>query len=67
MSPSAYFIAKKKQDGSPGKPIGNEVGAIMVFEELEVARGTCEVLSREHGQLSIFAMNIVVVGEVPWV
>ena len=32
-----FFLAKKLPDGAPGRPLGNEDGAIMVWEDLAAA------------------------------
>jgi hypothetical protein len=59
-----FFIAQKLLDGSPGRPIGNEDSAIMLFEDLCVAQKVRDELSSEHGPLSIFKVNMVFCGEV---
>lgn len=60
-----FFIAQRQADGSPGKPIGDEeTGAIMMFEELDSALEVKSRLQAEHGQLSIFKINLVFAGEV---
>ena len=59
-----FFIAKKQTDGSPGRPVGNEEGAIMLFEDLEVSTKVKDSMASEHGPLSIFRVNLVLAGEV---
>lgn len=61
-----YFIAQKLASGAPGRPVGSSTddGAISLFEELTVARRVRDELVPEHGPLSIFQINLVVVGEV---
>jgi len=59
-----FFIAQKQQDGSPGRPIGNDDGAIMMFEELDKASEVRKNMEVEHGPLSVFRVNMVFVGEV---
>lgn len=59
-----FFIAQKQQDGSPGRPIGNDAGAIMMFEDLAKALDVKRVMEVEHGPLGVFAVNMVFVGEV---
>ena len=59
-----YFIAQKQPDGTPGRPIGNEEDAIMLFEDLEKAREVQLTMSAEHGPLSVFKVNLVFAGEV---
>lgn len=61
---TGYFIAIKREDGSPDRPIGNDDGAISMFEELDQARATAASLSEEHGPLAVFQVNLVFVGEV---
>lgn len=59
-----FFIAQKQPDGTPGRPIGNDDGAIMLFEDFDKA---CEVLKEmqaEYGPLSLFKVNLVFAGEV---
>lgn len=60
----AFFIASKTADGTLGKPIGNDDGAIMFFEELEAAIEVKNGLVKEHGPLHIFRMNMSFAGEV---
>lgn len=59
-----YFIAQKLPDGTPGRPIGNDDGAIMMFEDLEKVCDVRNAMLEEHGPLSIFIVNIVFAGEV---
>lgn len=59
-----FFLAQRLADGTPGRPIGNEDGAVMMFEELEVAREVIAKLSEEDCPLAIFKVNLVYVGEV---
>jgi hypothetical protein len=59
-----FFIAQKLPDGTPGKPVGNDDGAIMMFEEFDKAVTVRQELQREHGPLSIFRVNLVFAGEV---
>lgn len=59
-----YFIASKNADGSPGKPVGNEDGAVMVFDDLAAAKAARGSLVVEMGQLSIFQVNVSILGEV---
>ena len=44
--------------------MGNEDGAIMVFDDLAAARLAMFSLVGEMGPLSIFRLNISIVGEV---
>lgn len=59
-----FFIAKKKPDGSPGIPIGNEDEAISMFDDLEKAVKVKDEMEAIHGKLSIFRVSIVHMGEV---
>jgi len=59
-----FFIAQKLPGGGPGRPIGNEDGAIMVFEELALVAKIRGEMAKEHGSLGIFRINVVLVGEV---
>ena len=61
---AGYFIAQKDQDGSPGRPIGNEDGAIMLFDDLAVARKVRDDSLAECGQMYIWRVNISILGEV---
>ena len=61
---SGYFLAEKRPDGTPGRPIGGpELGAILMFDDFDVARNA-RGSSEELSLLSIFKVNIAVVGEV---
>lgn len=59
-----YFIALKKPDGSPDRPIGNDDGAISMFEDLGMAVRVAENLSTPDQPLHVFQVNLVFVGEV---
>lgn len=59
-----FFIAQKLADGSPGKPVGNDDGAIMLFEDFDKAIIVRGGLEKEHGALGIFRVNLVFAGEV---
>ncbi len=59
-----FFIAQKQEDGSPGRPVGNEDGAIMMFEDLDVAKGVRDNMQEEGAPLAIFKVNLVYAGEV---
>ena len=61
---SGFFVAEKLPDGSPGRPIGNEDGAIMLFEDLALADRVRSGAAPENGPLTIFKVNIVFAGEV---
>jgi hypothetical protein len=61
---SGYFIAKKLPDGTPGRPIGNEEDAISLFEDLDLAVKVRDSMLPEHGELSVFKINVAFVGEV---
>lgn len=61
---TAYLIARKQPDGSPGQPVGNDEGAVMVFEEIGDANRVRNSLSTTSEPLSVFAVNLVIVGEV---
>ena len=60
----AFFIAQRQEDGTPGRPVGNDDGAIMMFEELELAKKVQQEMDDEHGPLAIFQLNVKFVGEV---
>jgi hypothetical protein len=60
-----YFIAQKLANGTPGRPVGSEEDSgIMLFEDLNQARAVRDNMSLEHGALSIFVVNLGMVGEV---
>lgn len=59
-----YVIAKKNADGDMGRPIGNDEGAIALFEELDLAVKVRNSMVPEHGPLSVFIVNLVFAGEV---
>ena len=65
-----FFIAQKKQDGSPGRPIGtgdfekDGNGPLLLFEDLEEATRVRAELVKSTGPLSIFQVNLVMAGEV---
>jgi hypothetical protein len=59
-----FFLAQKQDDGTPGRPIGNEDGAIMMFEELEVAVRAMQDLPTNLAPMGVFQVNISFVGEV---
>ena len=59
-----FFLAQKLPDGSPGRPIGNDAGAISMFEELDKALEVRRMMEAEHGPLSVFAVNMSFCGEV---
>jgi hypothetical protein len=60
-----YFIAERQPDGRPGKPAGNDDGAIMVFEELDPAKSARDRISREISrEMAIYKLSIRLVGEV---
>ena len=59
-----FFIAQKQSDGSPGRPVGNGAGAIMMFEDLEKALEVKRALEVGHGALGVFAVNMSFAGEV---
>ena len=61
---AGFFIAQKQEDGTPGRPVGNDDGSIAVFEELDTALEVRDSLAAEHGKLSIFRINISFSGEV---
>ena len=63
-SNQGFFIAQKLTDGSPGCPIGNDAGAIMMFEDLVKALDVKRAMEMEHGPLSVFAVNMSFCGEV---
>jgi hypothetical protein len=51
-------------DGTPGRPVGNDDGAIMMFEDLDKAIQVKAELEKEHGKLTLFKVNLVFTGEV---
>lgn len=59
-----YFIAQREPDGSPGKPIGNEDGAIMLFDSKEQAQKVLDEMTKDVTDLRLYMVNYVVVGEV---
>ena len=59
-----FFVAQKLADGSLGRPVGNDDGAIMLFEELERAAAVRLSLLEESSDLAVFKVNLVFVGEV---
>lgn len=60
-----FFLAQKQQDGSPGRPLGNEEdGAIMMWENLSEALNVRNRLIPEMGVLCVFRVNLVFTGEV---
>ena len=59
-----FFIAQKLPDGGPGRPIGNDDGAISVFDDLGVATKVRDDMLAEHGLLGIFKINVALAGEV---
>ena len=59
-----FFIAQRLADGSPGRPIGNDDGAIMLFDDLGKALEVRTCMEAEHGPLGVFKINISFVGEV---
>ena len=62
---NGFFIAEKQADGSPGRPLGNEDGAIMLFDDLDTVRSARDTYSKELGHpLSIFKIAITPAGEV---
>ncbi len=64
MINTGFVLAKKQSDGSMGRPVGNEDGAVMVFDDLEIARIVQKNMETSHGALSIFIANISFSGEV---
>jgi hypothetical protein len=60
---AGFFIAQKQEDGTPGRPVGNDDGSIAVFEELDTALKVRDALTAEHGKLSVFKINISFAGE----
>lgn len=62
---NAIFLAEEREDGTPGKPIGNEQGAIMVFEDGEMARTVWNELRETIPTLAMFGASISVVGKIP--
>ena len=61
---SAFFIAKRQEDGAPGFPIGNDDGAISIFEDLDTAVKVQGEMEKEYGPLAIFKINVAFVGQV---
>lgn len=64
-----YFMATKKDDGTMGRPIGDdETGAVMLFDDLDTVRSFAKKfeVGEGCGKLCVFAVNLVVVGEVPF-
>jgi hypothetical protein len=59
-----FFIAQRQADGGPGRPIGNDDGAIMLFEELDKVIAVRNAMEEEHGPLGVFKLNISFAGEV---
>lgn len=65
MEPNqGFFIAQRQPDGSPGRPIGNDDGAIMMFEELDKVLEVRKEMEAEHGPLGVYKVNMVFAGEV---
>ena len=70
---SGYFIAQRLPDGSPGRPVGNNLfadqlpdnGSIMMFDDLGKANVVRRLVEEELGQpLSLFKMNMAFAGVV---
>ena len=68
-SSDAYYIAKKNNDGSPGKPIGiaalddaNDDGAMLLFNGLKEAKSVLTEIGEDD--LSVFKVHMRVIGEV---
>jgi hypothetical protein len=59
-----YFIAEKLENGKPGKPLGNEDGAIMMFDELDLALPVIGALKADNPRLSLFQTEVTITGEV---
>ena len=59
-----FFLAQRQEDGSPGRPIGNDDAAIMLFDDLANAVRVRDGMLAECGPLGIFKLNVVLVGEV---
>jgi len=58
-----YLLAEKLEDGSPGRPIGNEEGAVMLFDDLAVAQRIRDDMSDGELRLCVFRVNISISGE----
>lgn len=59
-----YVIVQKTADGSPGRPVGDENGAIAVFEDSEQASKVLNDMKEDVPNLGIFRLNISMAGEV---
>ena len=66
---NAIMIAEVTDEGGAGKPIGNEDGAVLIFEDEATAARVLETLRtgkiRNLGNLALFAVNMAVVGRIP--
>lgn len=57
-----YFLAEVQPDSSPGRPIGDNNGAIMVFDDRELAFETLKKTGIDG--LAVFLLNVQVIGRV---
>jgi hypothetical protein len=67
MITEGYVVAEELENGSPGRPIGNDDGSVALFDNLECARGVLEAVVKESGtvqKLCVFRANVSFAGKV---
>jgi hypothetical protein len=60
---SAFFVAQRKDDGTPGRPIGAGAG-MLLFESLDDAIEASRSGDGEGGELAVYRINLCFCGQV---